>query len=53
MLHKAKVRNRNLYQTRHTYASSLLSAGENLFYAAKKMGHKDTSMVIRNYGKWI
>lgn len=53
MLKRAKVRYRNLYQTRHTYASTLLSVNENPLYVAKQMGHKDTTMITRNYGRWI
>lgn len=52
-LRRAKVRHRNLYQTRHTFASTLLSAGANLLYVAKQMGHRDTTMVIRTYGRWM
>lgn len=47
------MRHRNLYQTRHTFASTLLSVGENLFYVVKQMGHRDTLMIIRTYGRWI
>ena len=47
------MRYRNLYQTRHTYASQMLSAGENLLWVARQMGHKNTEMVIKHYGKWI
>lgn len=50
---KAGVRYRNPYQTRHTYASMMLSAGENSLWVAKQMGHKDTEMIIKNYGRWI
>ncbi|OYO29199.1 hypothetical protein CD932_19085 [Janthinobacterium sp. PC23-8] len=52
-LKRAGVRYRNLYQTRHTFASTLLSTGENLFYVAKQMGHTDTTMITRTYGRWI
>jgi len=47
------VRYRNPYQMRHTYASMLLSAGENMLWIAKQMGHRDTEMIIKTYGKWI
>lgn len=53
ILKKAGVRYRNPYQTRHTFASTLLSAGENPLYVAKQMGHTDTEMITRTYGKWI
>lgn len=52
ILKKASVRYRNPYQTRHTYASMMLSAGENSLWVAK-MGHKDTEMIIKNYDRWI
>lgn len=52
-LRKAKVRYRNPYQTRHTYASTLLSAGANPLYVAKQMGHRDTEMINRHYGRWL
>lgn len=50
---KAGVRYRNPYQTRHTFASTLLSSGKNPLYVAKQMGHVDTEMVTRTYGRWI
>lgn len=49
----AGVRYRNPYQTRHTFASSLLMLGANPLYVANQMGHADTTMVMRTYGKWI
>ena len=52
-LKKAGVRYRNPYQTRHTYASTLLSANENPWWVAKQMGHVDVEMVFRHYGRWI
>jgi len=52
-LKKAGVEYRNPYQTRHTYASSLLSAGEPPMWVANQMGHKDWAMIRRVYGRWI
>ncbi|SOD29448.1 Phage integrase family protein [Variovorax sp. YR752] len=49
----AHLRYRNPYQMRHTFASQLLSQGENPAYIAKLLGHKTTEMVIRNYGRWV
>lgn len=31
----------------------MLSAGENSLWVAKQMGHRDTEMIIKNYGRWI
>lgn len=53
VLAKCGVRYRYPYQMRHTYASTLLSNGENLAWIATQMGHINTEMVIRNYGKFI
>lgn len=52
-LKRAGVRYRYPYQTRHTYASMMLSAGENPLWVAKQMGHRDWSMIARRYGKWL
>lgn len=53
ILKLAKVRYRRPYQTRHTYASMLLSSGESPMWVAKQMGHRDWTMIARIYGKWM
>jgi len=53
VLRKAKVRYRNLYQTRHSYASMLLTAGEDPMWVAQQMGHADWGMIRKIYGRWI
>lgn len=53
VLRKAGVRYRNQYQTRHTYASHLLSGGENPYFVARQLGHANVAMVMRVYGRWI
>ncbi len=52
-LKRAGVRYRYPYQMRHTFASTLLSAGENPVWVASMMGHKDWTMIVRTYGRWI
>ncbi len=52
-LKRANVKYRNPYQTRHTFASMLLSRGENPLWVASQMGHEDWSMIIKVYGRWI
>lgn len=47
------VKYRNPYQTRHTYASTLLSQGENPLKVAQQMGHSDWGMIRLIYGRWI
>ncbi|MCZ4315125.1 tyrosine-type recombinase/integrase [Comamonadaceae bacterium G21597-S1] len=44
---------RNPYQLRHTFASQLLSQGENPAFIAKLLGHKTIEMVTRTYGRWV
>lgn len=52
-LRRAKVRYRRPYQTRHTYASRMLTAGESPMWVAAQLGHSDWGMIRRVYGKWI
>ena len=52
-LKRGGVRYRKPYQTRHTYASMMLSAGEHPMWVAKQMGHADWTMIARVYGRWI
>ena len=53
VLKKAGVRYRVPYQTRHTYASTMLQVGENLEYVAKMMGHEDSTTTLRYYARFI
>jgi len=53
VLPAAGVRYRNPYQTRHTYASMMLSAGEHPMWVAKQMGHANWTMIGKIYGKWM
>jgi integrase len=53
VLKAANILYRNPYQTRHTYASMMLSAGENPMWVASQMGHKDWGMLRKTYGRWI
>lgn len=49
----AKVRYRRPYQTRHTYASMMLTAGEPIAWLAEQMGHSDWGMLRRVYARFI
>jgi len=44
---------RNPYQTRHTFASILLSDNRNPLWVAQQMGHKDWGMIRKVYGRWL
>lgn len=52
-LRKAGIRYRNPYQTRHTFATRLISRGVNLFWLATQMGHKGPEMLFRHYGSYL
>ncbi|WP_269791670.1 site-specific integrase [Stenotrophomonas sp. Iso1] len=52
-LKKAGVRYRYPYQMRHTFASQALSAGENVMWVAKQMGHRDWTITAKKYARWI
>lgn len=52
-LRKAGIRYRNPYQTRHTFATRLISRGANLFWLASQMGHKGPEMLFRHYGRYL
>ncbi|WP_223546715.1 Arm DNA-binding domain-containing protein [Pseudomonas sp. A-B-19] len=47
------IRPRRPYQTRHTYACWCLTARGNLAFIAKQMGHKDFTMLVEVYAKWM
>ena len=42
-----------MYETRHTFASWTLAAGETPEWVARILGHVDTSMPYRTYGRYI
>lgn len=50
---KAGVRYRRPYQTRHTFASTMLSAGENPQWVADMLGHSGLAMISKTYGRFI
>jgi integrase len=47
---KAQIRRRRPYDTRHTYASVLLSNGESLKYVSTQLGHSSIRMTADVYG---
>jgi integrase len=52
-LKKAGIRYRRPYQTRHTFASMMLSAGEPLAWVSKQLGHSNVLMTAKVYATWI
>lgn len=52
-LKRAGVRHRGPNQCRHTFASQTLSSYVPAEWVARQLGHTDTSMVRRHYGRWL
>ncbi len=50
---KLDIPYREPYQTRHTYASSMLTAGEHPMWIARQMGHTDPSVLFKKYARWM
>ena len=52
-LAQGKLRRRTFYQTRHTFASNALAAGENPKWVADMLGHKTTEILFQVYERFI
>lgn len=52
-LEKAGVPYKRMYETRHTFASWALAAGESPEWVAKTLGHVNALMVYRTYGRYV
>jgi integrase len=52
-LRTAGLRFRTFYQTRHSFASNALAAGEDPAWVARQLGHKNVELVFTTYAKWI
>jgi len=44
---------RRMYETRHTFASWALAAGASPEWVARTLGHVNTSMIYKTYGRYI
>jgi len=52
LLRIARLRERPLYQCRHSYVTLLLSEGLNPLYVAHQMGHSTVAMIVRHDVRW-
>ena len=52
-LEKTGVPYKRMYETRHTFASWALAAGESPEWVAKTLGHVNALMVYRTYGRYV
>jgi integrase len=50
---KARIRERPLYQCRHTYATLLLEPGAQPQYVASQLGHTTIEMLFRTNCRWL
>ena len=50
---KSGLSYRRMYETRHTFASWALGAGELPEWVARTLGHSNTAMVYKTYGRYI
>ena len=44
---------RPLYNLKHTFASQLISKGVDIVWVSKMLGHKDVSITLKVYTKYI
>lgn len=49
----AKLPHRTFYQTRHTFASNALAAGEAPSWVSQQLGHSSPEMLFQVYARWI
>ncbi|GAA9190833.1 hypothetical protein BTM359_11240 [Helicobacter pylori] len=53
LLKALNLKNRKLYTTRHTFASLMLSQGEEAMWVSKTLGHKDLNTTYKTYSHYI
>ncbi|WP_181229233.1 tyrosine-type recombinase/integrase [Helicobacter pylori] len=53
LLKALNLEDRKLYTTRHTFASLMLSQGEEAMWVSKTLGHKDLNTTYKTYSHYI
>ncbi|ADU80394.1 tyrosine-type recombinase/integrase [Helicobacter pylori] len=53
LLKALNLEDRKLYTTRHTFASLMLSQGEEAMWVSKMLGHKDLNTTYKTYSHYI
>ncbi|WQR89459.1 site-specific integrase [Helicobacter pylori] len=53
LLESLNLKDRKLYTTRHTFASLMLSQGEEAMWVSKTLGHKDLNTTYKTYSHYI
>jgi integrase len=52
-LERAKLRQRDFYNTRHTFATHALASGEDPGWVAKMLGHTTLTMLVTRYYQYV
>lgn len=52
-LKRSGVKFRKQYNTRHTYASTMLTENKPIAWVARQLGHSDIGMTLSTYARWI
>lgn len=53
LLEKIGLERRPLRQTRHSFATMMLSKGEDILWVSNMLGHTETSLTLNTYSKYI
>ncbi|QKJ26793.1 tyrosine-type recombinase/integrase [Aliarcobacter cibarius] len=53
LLKNCNLEYRNIYQTRHSFASNMLSNKEDIFWVSKMLGHKNPNITLERYSKYV
>lgn len=53
LLNALKIKDRYLYNLRHTFASNMIGEGYNILWVSKMLGHKDISITMKIYARYI
>jgi len=53
VLTKVNLEYRNLYQMRHTFASLMISSGEDILWVSSMLGHKNSNITLSTYAKYV
>jgi len=43
----------SLHCLRHTYAAQRITAGENVYYVSRQLGHASTKLTLDTYARWL